>query len=249
MADFTVSAAAYDGVGSAELARRLNIPAVRLFEIVASTMDEAHAMAGAGAPPGTMVLAEQQTAGRGRNGRRWSSPPRGIWLTLIERPADATALDVMSLRVGLAAARALDAFAAEPLRLKWPNDLYVDTNKLAGTLVEARWRGERADWVAIGFGVNMRPPEDQICAAGLDAGTCRLDVLCSLVPELRAAAAIAGPLTPAEMEEYAGRDMARGRSCSEPVRGRVAGIAPTGELLVELADSVARVRTGSLVLD
>ncbi|MGI9090126.1 MAG: biotin--[acetyl-CoA-carboxylase] ligase [Gemmatimonadaceae bacterium] len=249
MADFTLSAAAYDGVGSAELARRLNIPAVRLFEIVASTMDEAHAMAGAGAPPGTMVLAEQQTAGRGRNGRRWSSPPRGVWLTLIERPADATALDVMSLRVGLAAARALDAFAAEPLRLKWPNDLYVDTNKLAGTLVEARWRGERADWVAIGFGVNMRPPEDQIGAAGLDAGTCRLDVLCSLVPELRAAAAIAGPLTPAEMEEYAGRDMARGRSCSEPVRGRVAGIAPTGELLVELADSVARVRTGSLVLD
>lgn len=249
VADVTLPATAYNGLGSAEIARRLNVPAVRVFDIVASTMDEAHAIAAAGAPAGTVVLSEQQTAGRGRNGRRWSSPPRGIWLTLIERPADATALDVMSLRVGLAAARALDAFAAEPLRLKWPNDLYLDSNKLAGTLVEARWRGERVDWVAIGFGVNMSPPADQIYAAGLEAGSSRIDVLCALVPELRAAAARAGPLTPAELDEYAGRDMARGRSCSEPVRGRVAGIAATGELLVELADSVARIRTGSLVLD
>jgi len=57
-----------------------------------------------------------------------------------------------------------------------------------------------------------------------------------------------GPLTAEEMDEYAARDLARGRVCTEPVRGRVVGIAPTGELLVELADSVARVRTGSLVL-
>ncbi len=170
-------------------------------------------------------------------------------MTLIERPADPSALDVLSLRIGLAAARALDAFAAEPVRLKWPNDLYVDDAKLAGVLVEARWRGDRLDWVAIGLGVNMAPPPDQTGAAVLEAGTSRTDVICALLPELRAAAAMVGTLTPDEMDEYAARDLARGRKCVEPLRGRVVGIAPSGELLVELADSVAHVRSGSLVLE
>ena len=210
-------------------------------------MDEAHALASAGAPAGTLVLSDSQAAGRGRNGKRWSSPPRGVWMTLIERPTDPSALDVLSLRIGLAAARALDAFAAEPVRVKWPNDLYVDDAKLAGVLVEARWRGDRLDWVAIGLGVNMEPPPDQ-AAAVLEAGTSRPDVICALIPELRSASMMSGLLTPDEMDEYSGRDLARGRLCSEPVRGRVVGIAQTGELLVELADSVARVRTGSLVL-
>lgn len=227
----------------------MGVPAVYLFDRVSSTMDEAHDLAAAGAEAGTVVLAATQTAGRGRNGRRWSSPPRGIWLTIIERPQDAAAMEVMSLRVGLAAARALDPFAAEPLRLKWPNDLYVDTSKLAGTLVEARWRGERADWVAIGFGVNMTPPVDQLNAGGLDPGTARIDVLQALVGELRTAAAMIGPLRPSELDEYAGRDLARGRQCAEPLRGRVLGVSPAGELLIELADSVARVRTGSLLFD
>ena len=237
----------YDGLSAVELAQRAGVPCVVLFDVVGSTMDEAHALASDGVAAGTVVLADSQAAGRGRNGKRWSSPPRGVWMTLVERPADPSALDVLSLRIGLAAARALDAFAAEPVRVKWPNDLYVESAKLAGVLVEARWRGDRLDWVAIGLGVNMDPPPDQ--AAGvLEAGTSRTDVVCALLSELRGAAAMTGPLTTEEMDEYAARDLARGRVCTEPVRGRVVGIAPTGELLVELADSVARVRTGSLVL-
>jgi BirA family biotin operon repressor/biotin-[acetyl-CoA-carboxylase] ligase len=212
-------------------------------------MDEAHALAAAGAAAGTVVLADAQATGRGRNGKRWSSPPRGVWMTLIERPEDPSALDVLSLRIGLAAARALDQFASEPIRVKWPNDLYVENSKLAGVLVEARWRGSRLDWVAIGLGVNMESPSDQSAATALEAGTARADVLGALLPELREASVIAGSLTDLEMDEYAARDMARGRECIEPMRGRVAGIAPSGELLVELADSVARVRTGSLVLE
>lgn len=222
---------------------------VELFSTVGSTMDEAHALAAAGAPAGTVVLADSQAAGRGRGGKRWSSPPRGVWMTLVERPADPSALDVLSLRVGLAAARVIDAYATEPVRLKWPNDLYVDTAKLAGVLVEARWRGDRLDWVAIGLGVNMDPPPDQPSAAFLEAGALRVEVICMLLPELRAVATLGGPLTEDEMEEYSARDLARGRTCIEPARGRVLGIAATGELLVELADSVARVRSGSLVLD
>lgn len=212
-------------------------------------MDEAHALAAQGAAAGTLVLADRQSSGRGRGGKRWSSPSRGVWLTLIERPADVSALDVLSLRAGLAAARALDPFASEPIRLKWPNDLYVDNAKLAGILVEARWRGEYLDWVAIGVGVNLELPPDQVGAAALEPGTSRAQVVCGLLPELRAAAAMTGMLTPAEMEEYAARDLARGRMCAAPARGRVAGITPGGELLVEIADSITRVRAGSLVLE
>jgi BirA family biotin operon repressor/biotin-[acetyl-CoA-carboxylase] ligase len=245
----TVPATRYDGLGAAELATRAGVPRVELFDVVGSTMDEAHRCAAAGAVAGTLVLADSQSTGRGRNRKRWVSPPRGVWMTLIERPADASALDVLSLRMGLAAARALDAFSAEPVRLKWPNDLYVDDAKLAGILVEARWRGDRPDWVAIGLGVNMELPPDQPAAAMLDPDTSRVAVICALGPELRTAAATPGMLTPDEMEEYAARDLARGRNCVAPVCGRVAGIATSGELLVELADSVARVRSGSLVLD
>jgi BirA family transcriptional regulator, biotin operon repressor / biotin---[acetyl-CoA-carboxylase] ligase len=245
----SVRADRYDGLSAAELSTRAAVPHVELFDVVASTMDEAHALAASGAGAGTVVLSDAQAAGRGRTGKRWSSPPRGVWMTLIERPADPSALDVLSLRIGLAAARTLDAFTAEPVRLKWPNDLYVDDAKLAGVLVEARWRGDRLDWVAIGLGVNMARPDDQPGAAFLDAGTSRSEVLCGLLPELRAAAAMTGVLTRDEMDEYGARDLARGRGCVEPVRGRVLGIANTGELLVELADSTARVRSGSLVLE
>jgi BirA family biotin operon repressor/biotin-[acetyl-CoA-carboxylase] ligase len=243
------SAGRYDGLSAEALADRLGVPDVVLFSSVGSTMDEAHALASSGARAGTLVLADQQTAGRGRTGKRWSSPHRGLWLTLIERPHDAAAVEVLSLRIGLCAAQALDAFTAEPIRLKWPNDLYVDRGKLAGVLVEARWRGERLDWVAIGLGVNVEPPADFPEAARLDPGASRIAVLEALVPELRAAAASHGALSTTELEEYAARDMARSRRCIEPVRGTVRGISSTGELLVELADSTVRIRTGSLVLE
>ncbi len=212
-------------------------------------MDEAHILAAAGCAAGTVVIADSQLAGRGRTGKRWSSPPRGIWMTIVERPADSSALDVLSLRVGLAAAEVLDAYAAEPVRLKWPNDLYVDDCKLGGVLVEARWRGDRLDWVAIGIGVNVQLPEDQTGAASLEPGSVRADVACWLVQGIRAAAAVSGTLRQDELEQYATRDLARGRLCTEPLRGRVVGIAGSGELLIEIADSIARVRTGSLVLE
>jgi hypothetical protein len=86
-------------------------------------------------------------------------------------------------------------------------------------------------------------------AAGLDPGTRRADVLAEMIPGLRLAAASNGELTPRELMEFDTRDMARGRRCTKPAQGTVRGISPSGELLVALADSVARFRSGSLVLD
>jgi BirA family biotin operon repressor/biotin-[acetyl-CoA-carboxylase] ligase len=239
----------FEGESTEELERLLGLPRVELLESTTSTLDVAHRIGAEGAPAGTLIIANEQTAGRGRGGKAWqSSPGAGIWLTLIERPAESSGLGVLSLRVGLAAAEALDRFATEPIRLKWPNDLYAERGKLAGILVEARWRDQAVEWVAIGLGVNVMEPDNLENAAGLEPGTQRLDVLGELVPALRAAAQLTGPLRADEREAFNARDMARGKACVEPAIGRVAGITPTGELLVALADSVVPFRSGSLVL-
>jgi BirA family biotin operon repressor/biotin-[acetyl-CoA-carboxylase] ligase len=238
----------YDGASAEGLAELIGAEQLHLLESIPSTMDVAHDLARNGAPAGTIVVADTQTAGRGRSGARWESEPgQGIWMTLIERPRDPSALDVLSLRVGLGAARALDLFATEPIRIKWPNDLFSEEKKLGGILIEARWRDLELEWVAIGLGINVRQPA-AIDAASLEPGTSRIEALSELFPELRAAAAATGMLDEEEMAEFDGRDFARGKQCAEPAIGVINGISPAGELLIALADSVVKFRSGSLVL-
>lgn len=238
----------YDGHHGEALARALDAPQVILFDSTASTMDEAHALAASGAPAGTVLLADRQTAGRGRGGNRWESErAQGIWMTVIERPNDSRAVDVLSIRLGLRAGRALDRYAASPIRLKWPNDLYVGDRKLAGILVEARWRSSRIDWVAVGIGVNVLQPTTVPNAAALRPGTDRVEVLAELFPAVRAAANARGPLTPEELREFAARDLAVGRTCVDPASGEVRGINESGELLVDTGAGVRAFRGGSLI--
>lgn len=239
----------FDGQPPEALAARLGLARVVALDEVPSTMDVAHALAADGAAAGTLVLAERQTAGRGRAGKHWSSPAgTGLWLTLVERPNDRAALDVLSLRVGLEAAQALDALAPTMVQLKWPNDLYAGGRKLAGVLVEARWREQRPDWVAIGVGLNVAPPPDVATGAGLREGATRLRALARLVPALRRACAARGALLPHELSAWRARDLAVGRRCTSPLAGVVAGIAPDGALLVCAPDGqLATARGGSLV--
>ena len=236
-------AEAYDGVARAALATRLGVARLALYARVGSTMDVAHALAAAGACDATLVLADAQTGGRGRGGRRWASPPgTGVWATWIARPERADALDVLSLRVGLALAEQLDALAPAPVRIKWPNDLLLAgpaPGKVAGILVEARWREARPEWVAIGVGINVRPPNDAaLPAAWLGAHVSRVDVAEALTRALRAASRAAGPLGADELHAYAARDAILGRQVVAPVAGTVAGLLPTGEVLVRRADGV-----------
>lgn len=236
----------YDGVGATALAARLGVPAVLLFDQVGSTLDVAHRIATESAS-GTLVLADEQTAGRGRHGRRWTSAPgAGIWLTLIERPTDLRALDVLSLRCGLYAAEALDVMAGSRVGVKWPNDLYVGERKLAGILIETRWRGTAPDWVAIGFGINVVAP-DVSTGTGLRPGVSRPDVLDVLVPALRRAASASRHLGDDELARWDARDIAAGRTLVSPAEGRASGISREGELLVaETTGALTRHRSGSL---
>lgn len=236
---------AYDGESVASLTARWSLPDVHLFGAIGSTLDVAHVI-GPTAPSGTLILADEQTSGRGRHGRRWTSAPgAGVWLTLIERPTDGRALDVLSLRCGLEAAEALDALADGSISLKWPNDIYVGDAKLAGILIETRWRGTAPEWVAIGFGLNVQTP-DLPQATGLCAGTTRIAALDRLVPALRRAVSLSGHLSSGELARWAKRDRAAGHQVSEPAEGMVQGISSSGELLIDSAGRTTAHRTGSL---
>jgi BirA family biotin operon repressor/biotin-[acetyl-CoA-carboxylase] ligase len=234
---------------SPTLAAECGLVRIEHHALLGSTMDEAHRLAQAGAHAGTLVLADAQDGGRGRGGRTWASEPgAGIWMTLIERPRDQRALDVLALRTGLALADALEPFCDGPITLKWPNDLLVGVGKLAGILIEARWRDALPEWVAIGVGVNRRVPTAFPGAASVREDAARDVLLRAMLPAVRTAAAQAGSLTEAECAQWAERDLAYGREVTEPRVGRAMGIDATGALLIaEPRGTIYAARSGSLV--
>ncbi len=228
----------------------LGVTRIEHRAILPSTMDLAHELAATGVAAGLLVIADSQERGRGRNGNHWASANgAGLWMTLLERPTDAEGVSVLSLRVGLALAQGLAPYVDGSVRLKWPNDVFVDTRKLAGILVEARWREAAIDWVAIGIGINMRVPIGVANASAVRAGVTRAELLLSLLPPLRAAAAAVGVLTNDELAAWQACDAARGRAIEAPISGRVLGVAADGSLRVQSVDggSETLVRSGSLV--
>ncbi|MBL8962030.1 MAG: biotin--[acetyl-CoA-carboxylase] ligase [Gemmatimonadetes bacterium] len=240
-------ASGYDGASAGEVARRCGVPSVLLFSEVGSTMDVAHELAADGAVAGTLVIAEQQQHGRGRGGHGWQSAAGGtIAMSLIERPDDPAAIGVLSLRLGLHAARVLVQHAPD-LLVKWPNDLMRSEAKVGGILVEARWHGVTPDWVVIGFGLNVRE-RPWPGSAALDFDGSRVEILEALVPAFRAAAAAHGGLTEAERSDWRRRDWAAGRAVVMPARGVVRGVDEDGSLIVDGAAGPMRCTSGSLVL-
>jgi BirA family transcriptional regulator, biotin operon repressor / biotin---[acetyl-CoA-carboxylase] ligase len=124
-------------------------------EAVPSTNDAAKDLARNGAPSGTVVLAEEQTAGRGTKNRTWHSP-RGLGLyvsILLKPPLEAPAL--LPLAAGLAAREAVERSAGISPRLRWPNDLIWEGLKLGGILCESGFSGDRLDYAVIGIGLNI----------------------------------------------------------------------------------------------
>ena len=141
-------------------------------------------------------LADRQTAGQGRRGRRWVSPPgASIACSLSRRFArDAAQMAGLSLAVGVALAEALHSLGYPQVRLKWPNDLLVDARKLGGILVNLRADREACTAV-IGFGINVRLPAED--AASIDQPWCDLATLADPPPRNVVAAAVLASLLPA----------------------------------------------------
>ncbi len=205
---------------------RLGTPRLHL-RVANSTNDRARALAEAGAPHGALVTATEQTAGRGRHGRRWIGPPgRSLLCSLVLRESDG----LLSLRAGLAVAD----IAGGDARVKWPNDVLVNGRKVAGILVEAR---PQVGWAVLGMGVNVAVDLDDL-PADLRATAATLgrspDELEGVLIELLAAleARLREP-APAALAALRARDALRERPVSwAGGEGTGAGVDAGGRLLV-----------------
>jgi BirA family transcriptional regulator, biotin operon repressor / biotin---[acetyl-CoA-carboxylase] ligase len=241
----------YEGFSAVALAEKIGAVECHTFASLPSTLDIVHQLAGQGAPAGIVVLADEQLKGRGTRGRSWYSPPgRGIWLGYLYR-STTPASGILSIRVGLALADALEDLDVES-GLKWPNDLMIGELKAAGVLCEAR-TGDSEGWIAIGVGVNVYGPigrELMTVATTLD--TCAADinrvaVLERFVPRLRRLES-SEELTRAEVEHFSRRNWLGGRTVTAPVPGRAIGIDSEGALNIDSDGTLERIFGGSVAV-
>lgn len=192
------------------------------------------------APDGMLITADAQTAGRGRLGRAWSSPPgRDLYASVVLRcgrvPAGLGALSLavgVGLREGLLRALGERATRVPALQLKWPNDLLLGERKLAGILCESRWRGGEAD-VVVGFGINVQRSADEFPPELRERAT---SLALHLEPEQRVGRAALLAAVLHELERWIDRFMSGGfaaiRSHYEPhavVVGRLLRVEKSGE--------------------
>lgn len=152
MDDPLTPAAIQARLGTRWLGRTLEV-----YESLDSTQTRAVALARAGAPAGTLILAEYQTQGRGRLDRRWHAPPgSSLLLSLILRPALAPSQAQRATMIcSLAAVRAISQVAGLAAQVKWPNDILVGGKKAGGMLTELGARGAALDYVIVGLGLNV----------------------------------------------------------------------------------------------
>jgi BirA family biotin operon repressor/biotin-[acetyl-CoA-carboxylase] ligase len=224
-------------------------------ETVDSTNRIALALAAEKAPDGTVVVAETQSAGRGRLGRVWHSPPHvNLYCSIVLRPCTATTdraawLCWLPLVAGLAVIHSVHRTTGLMPSLKWPNDVFVNSRKVAGILCESHLGRTPLDQVVIGIGINVNagnedfPPDIAVHATSL---ACELGQPCSR-PRLLAALlneleervnALAAGVTPSIVEEYSTR-------CSTLNRKIQVALA-SGEVLTGIAEAITE--QGALVL-
>jgi BirA family biotin operon repressor/biotin-[acetyl-CoA-carboxylase] ligase len=122
-------------------------------------MDRAREFAEQGMPSGMVITAEKQSAGRGRNGRSWTSRQGGLFFSIVDRPDTALAdYTLPAMIFQIAVARALSSVCGKQTALRWPNDIYLEQRKIAGVMTEVSGEGDRINWLVGGIGVNINNP-------------------------------------------------------------------------------------------
>lgn len=226
-----------------------------------STNDDARRLAVAGEPEGTVVLAGEQRAGRGRLGRVWDSPVGGAYASVILRPGVETPEGiVLPLVVGIGVAEGLESFGVEAL-LKWPNDVLVsDGRKVAGILCEGLSEGWQVVWVVAGIGINVavpNPPQGSVSVDELAGGHVLLAEVTAVVLDSVARTYLRwkhegfGVLA----QDYERRSWLAGRDVTvSDSNGRVlaagtaSGIDAQGRLLVDTGDGIVPIAAGDVTL-
>ncbi len=232
-----------------DLARleRLGRP-VHYYPTIDTTMRQAAELAARGEPSGAVVVAEEQTAGRGRLGRTWVSPPEaGLYFSVILRPPLAAAdAAVLTLALGLATGRAIHRVAGLACDLRWPNDVLLNGRKCAGILAELDADGGRLRHVIAGIGVNVNhaaiPAELAETATSL-----RLQTGCEYSRETLLAETLA------EVDRYVGILAERGPAAVVELFTRASSYAAGKRVVVvnggaEIAGSTAGLTAAGLLL-
>jgi BirA family biotin operon repressor/biotin-[acetyl-CoA-carboxylase] ligase len=236
------------------------------FTETASTNDVAASLAEHGAPEGTTVCASCQTAGRGRFGRTWFSPPgAGLYVSVVCR--NEAAAPFVTLAGGVAVAEGIRTATGLPVDIKWPNDIVVEgiaparRRKLAGVLAEATTGAVGLQYVILGFGINLRaaayPPELSDRATSIEAELGRpADGAAVLAETLSSLARWFQPLSRGQSSDLLSRwrelaPSARGAALEwdAPIgvmSGISAGLADDGALLVRVHDRIERIISGEL---
>jgi len=225
------------------------------FRVTDSTNERAKALADAGAPHGTLVTADEQTVGHGRQGRSWSAPPgASILMSLLLRDLDPVhALLPLAAAVAVCETCECEGSVLGKCAIKWPNDVWIDRRKAAGILVEGR---PQEGWAVVGIGLNVNvrpedfPPELRKTATSLAIASDRELALEPLLRALlRRLDSLLGQTEQAILAAWRERDALRG----ERVRwaggeGTAAGVDDAGALLVETDTGTQRLDAGEVHL-
>lgn len=201
---------------------------------VGSTNAEARELAAAGAPSGTLVTSEEQTSGRGRQGRSWSTPAGAALAYSFILREEVTPPSTLPLQIGIAVCEAVEALGAERTELKWPNDIWIDGRKCAGILVESR---PQEGWAVAGIGLNLSvrpeqfPPELRGRATSVGHGADLASATVALNETVGRRLETPFEETLAELSR---RDALRGRTISwGEGTGTASGFDRQGNLLIE----------------
>ena len=216
---------------------------------VDSTNEEAKRRAQQGAPDGSVFIAERQTGGKGRLGRRWESPEgTGVWFSVLLRPGLVPSeISSITLLAGIAVCRAIRALTGCPAVIKWPNDVVIGSRKVCGILTEMTAEVDRVEYVVLGIGINANmesfPEELAEKATSLrrEAGKPfpRAAILRTVLGELEPLlnSAKSGGLS-SILEEYKALCVSLNRRVGffyggKQQTGTAVDVSPSGELVVE----------------
>ena len=237
-----VSSAVRQGLYTHVVGRR-----ILYYPELSSTMDEAARLAAEGAEEGAVIIAERQSAGRGRQGRSWVSQPGNLLFSVLFRP-DMEQLPFIDIMGGLAAARAVRKITGLSPAIKWPNDLMLDGRKTAGILAESAVIGDSVCYAVLGLGINvsLEVADSEISSVAISVNTAagretdRGALLRQLLQELDdlyiRLKRGESPLPEwSELLETTGRRLAAA-SGNEKYEGYAEGVDDTGNLLLRLDD-------------
>jgi BirA family biotin operon repressor/biotin-[acetyl-CoA-carboxylase] ligase len=213
------------------------------FRLTDSTNERARALAAGGAPHGTLVTADEQQAGRGRQGRSWSAPPRSAVLMSV-------VLRELSETLPLAAAVAVCEALPVDARIKWPNDVWIGGRKVAGILVEAR---PQEGWAVLGIGLNVATEEfpEELHATSLLLEGAPITVEAALDALLGTLKAWLARPAAEVLAAWRSRDALLGetvRWANGSKQGTAAGVDSSGALIVDTADGRVTLDAGEVHL-